>query len=655
MYNLLDIFLLNFLYPLLVLSLFLTVGGIIRSFIVSDGRVQFLSFDNLFLGVLLLTSAYAIWISGFDTLLSPILLFFVFIYILPLFIVKKLNILRRIRKKLMFLALSTPSNFLLLLFFLGINSTVLTLLNGGAISLSGAINEQSSDFSYYARCSEFMVATGIESCSNDRLFPGSSSLYHFGELWLLALFSTLFGDYPSLLFLLGSVRVFMLTAVLIGIIGVVRGFQPRFSYSKSVVIAYVILCISPLYFFGNVEIQILRESYLLSWNTFDSLKLIFPILSFFYLAQKPNFFDSGKVIFIFSAVALAYPPISPPLLVVSSVLIFLRRSTLSISKVLALGFIVSISFLWILQRYLYGITETLVDVRIIKPIEYFSVTHFPGIFFGSILLVFILHPHLPALFTSFLLDKIRGKVSLSALGFLYAVMIIFLALLIALLSWAFLPYVLDSVQFFQNILIPISIVSIPVFVMYFFGRSLFLSFTVIVFVIAGIFSTFLRFPAKVVSLDPAFLESVRSHVDRSNGIYLTVRDPLEYSNLFAFFDKSNNIGNFISYLRRDAMPVSVDLDQALVNQLPPQQRTYANRAIHSSTFYMFQAHNQAECSGRSCVSKFIRDYDVSLAVVRPHVAYHQFICPQMVVSSFDDLSTNQRLLVIRPSDCGKQE
>ena len=651
MYNLFDIFLLTFLYPLLMSIFFLTIGGIFRCLIVSEGSVRFLCFENIFLGLLLLTSAYASLISGLDTLLFPILFLFILIYLFPLLKVGKSNFFAESKERFLYVVRSTPLDFSLLFFLFAINSTVLTLIDGSVISSSGAINEFSSDFSYYARCSEFMVATGIESCSNDRLFPGSSSLYHFGELWLLALFSNLFGDYPSLLFLLGSLRSFMLTTVLVAIVGIVHNFKPRMSRLKCVIIAYIIFCISPLYFFWSVDIQILHDSYLLGWNTFDSLKLILPILSFFYLAQRANYLDSGKVIFVFSAVSLAYPPISPPLLVASVVLIFLRRSSLSAKKILALGFVVFLSFLWLLQRYLNGIAETVVDVRIIKPFDYLTLIHFPGIFFGSILLIFILHPHLPFLFLNFLLNGFKGKGVPMSTGSVQASIIIILVFFTSLLSWSVLPYALDSVQFFHNLLIPVSIVLIPFFVMFFFGRTPFMSSVVVVFVIAGVSSSFLRFPARVTTPDPAFIESVRPFVEQSNGIYVTVRDPLEYGNLFVFGDKSNNIGNFISYLRRDAMPVSVDMERELVAGLPIQQRVYAYAAINTSTFKIYRGRNQGDCSSKSCVSEFIRDNDVSLAVVRPHVNYSQFICPQMVLSSFDDLSTNQRLLVIRPDDC----
>jgi hypothetical protein len=156
-----------------------------------------------------------------------------------------------------------------------------------------------------------------------------------------------------------------------------------------------------------------------------------------------------------------------------------------------------------------------------------------------------------------------------------------------LLLWSITSGNLDSVQFFYNISVPIFYTaSIILILSSFIMLSKKYKIIIILFLFLTASHGFWKQFNKLQSRSSNFTYEFVKKVTEYNGIYATYKPESWYYSIFSFGDKGINIGNYMSYYRNNAQPVSLDIiDVPIVGNV--NYVKMANRAVQGSTFYRY--------------------------------------------------------------------
>lgn len=182
-------------YSVGIALLFLLVSFLLGHFVAMciakfyDKRNQDIdAFWKLIIGLLLMTSLFAIVKTNGLSILTPLPILLVILVIQKL---KGHNSLVKPSNMLGFIALSS-------LFYLGFYYWVLQSFDPERVKFI------SGDFNIYFRIAERVSSSGVENSNLDFIFSSEKAApYHFADIWLYALISPLVQHHPSLVFFVG--------------------------------------------------------------------------------------------------------------------------------------------------------------------------------------------------------------------------------------------------------------------------------------------------------------------------------------------------------------------------------------------------------------------------------------------------------------------
>lgn len=463
-----------------------------------------------------------------------------------------------------------------------------------------------TDYISYSRISYFINYTGEENeyyISNllDTDFKGSTP-YHFFELWLNAIVTSIFGGQSinNYLLITGSILV---NIIFIGYIALWERFQ-KISYALPLIIFLFL-------FYGGTLSPFLDKMPLLKDYQYIGFSVLLYNISKF------------AIVYIFILATLLFTlydlKILPTLF-----LLFLPIATFTTVPAVAVGSVLFISISYYLKYYkkneaikllvylaitivfiflFYSLTGNQIisrDTTSIKDIsgllKTFSLNNLKtrfNIVAGAIISSFILY--LPLwLSIAFIYNR---KYAVSGYGiFSLNMACLFFS---GLLGWCFLADVLNSVQVFYffvkslNVLFVISAIIIISKLMHAenFKFNIYNSSIILLLILIPIGQIYSKAGAMFgdsQKYSASYLERIKAFIDSSeNKMGVFIKDSADYSDIFSKYPTFGVLGDYLSSMDNHAVAVSIsDLDVP-INQTDSIQKAQEIKAIKMGAFYQF--------------------------------------------------------------------
>ncbi len=629
----------------LIIFLSLMIGSLLLKIInFQNTKIYTNTFLSCLGGILFITITQAIIQTKFNTvlLIAPILL------LMGYYINQK----ESAKAKLLYLVepkktdLATKLLFLgeMLIFVIAMYSIQYFLLfeNGNP----HAIRSASQDLTFYARCADYMNVVGSEGCGNDYFFPVSNKPYHYADVWLGSVISTI-SQANTLLSVVLTFKVIYFLIIYLGLMAILE--QKYIIDFKMKIVCILTLFFTPLNLSAYENIRILSDLSVFSQTLYHAQKLFF-IEALLLAAILLNLIDYKKLaVTVILCIPIFYTVTIVP--VFSAFALYIMYCYIALKKVpydeLVLG---SISGLFILIFYLVinapGNDVSPIEMHLSEMINY---KHTLNIIGGTLIQHIVLYFPVCILSVVHLKDQnlIGNAVNAIVQSPIY-IIIIFMPIF-GLLLWSITSGNSNSVQLFQNIAMPIFYTASIIFVIATFMKCK-LHFRGLIFLLLLInavnqVKTINKIPA---SYNPIFFEKIMRNVKLKNNIYVTYKPNSWYKNIFFYMEKGLNFGNYIAYFKNGTQPVSLDIiETSIEGDLKLTQA--ANVAIKSSTMYQYILEKKQKGIYKTVAEyqiDFIQEKNIELLITQKFVKLPDHL-ERLVVERIEDDFSGEVVCILR--------
>jgi hypothetical protein len=540
------------------------------------------TFLSLLTGILILTIVQASMVSKFNTvlLITPFILWLGFC-------ADKKRIGKCIKSRdyglwqlKSYISLSTFVELSFFIFLVYSLQFFLLFENGNIFS----IKLPSQDLTFYARCADYLSATGIEFCNNDYLFSASSKPYHFADLWFNSVISSLGGNNTAMSLVL-TFKTIYLTIFYIGILAILEN-KYQLNYKIKIICGLTIF-FTPLYISAYDNFHILTEMTIFS-QTFSQAQKLFFIEVFLLAAILLNIINYRKLaVATILCLPVVYTVTMVP--VFAGFLVYLIYVYLSDKEIaydeLAIGIIPAIYILG--YYFVFNSSSDEVNPYAFNLLDIVNFRHTTNIVAGTLLKHIILFFPVGILFFLYVRNK-RSDKNIFLVIKSNSICIFILSLpMFGLILWSITSGDPNAVQLFQNISMPILYtISIILILISFIELSLHYKWLIFLLLIANAF-----FQVKdLIEIKPShgkyFIQQLMQKKIAENKIYVTYKPISWYSSFFSFGDKGINLGNYLAYFYNNTQPVSLDMiDVPIIGDVNFVKNV--NKSIKSSTFQQY--------------------------------------------------------------------
>jgi len=503
---------------------------------------------------------------------------------------------------------------------------------------SGLIRMASQDLTFYARCADYISATGLEVCNNDYLFSASSAPYHFADLWFNSAISNIGRNNTALSLILTAKVVYMLM-IYLGLMAIVENkYQVNYKIKS---ICALTLFFTPLYFSGYEDIRILSDMAIFSQTLYQAQKLFF-IQILLLAAIVLNMINYRKLsVTALLCISILYTVTILPvfagfaLYLISAYIINnkiaydeLMIGTISASYVLVHYFVIN-PYSEDLNPYSLSLSELINFKHTINIIGATAIRHI--VLFFPVIVLFIHYIKYTDLiknnFTAIRMDPIYIFImSMPVFG---------------LMLWSITAGETNAVQLFQNIAMPIFYTGAIVIILASFielnQRYKFIIFSLL---FINAFFQIKDYMDVSPTHDRDFIEKIIQKEVMGNNIYVIYKPVSWYASVFSFGDKGINLGNYLAYVKNNTQPVSLDMVDVPIIGDANFVRT-ANKSLRSSTFYRYIEEKRKNGISKQHVDyqlDFIKENNVRILVTLQSVELPEHLDRLVVERIQDDVS-----------------
>jgi hypothetical protein len=508
------------------------------------------------------------------------------------------------------------------------------------------------DFTYYSRCADYMLRTGIETCNNDYLFPVTSKPYHFGDLWFIALITNVNKNITHFSEIF-TFRAIYLVVVYAGIMAILENKYPvNFKIKAAVGLS---IFFAPLYLDAYVNVRFLSEMWLFTQTFFEAPKLFF-IQVLLIASILLNIIGYKKLaIATLLSIPVVYTVTIIP--VYAGFMVYLIYVYLCTKKILYdefAIFIVSASYI-LVYYFIVNPSDMEVDTTKFNLIELVNFRHTINIIGGTFLAHIILYLPVGIVFFAYVhytklnFHQFSRKLVLHELRRKPMYIFILSMPVFSLLLWSITSGDVNSVQLFYNIAMPVFYIgAIFILLISFISFNRNLRVLIFTFLLLTAIHEFPKFPDMPPKYSADFIREIHARKNIFNGIYVTYKPLSYYDSIFSFYDKVSNFGNYFAYLNNNTQPVSLDMiDVPIAGDIHYERM--AKQSLESSTFYRYVDHKKKERifkSNSEYQLDFIAENNIKVLVTLNSVQLPDYL-NALVIERIEDSLSGEVICILR--------
>lgn len=498
------------------------------------------------------------------------------------------------------------------------------------------------DYIHYAKLSYFLWETGIENFNIDYVYKQNGvAPYHYFELWLNIGLSKLLGTNELTQLIFGT-YLLGISIVWLGIVAIAERFIKI--NALTLFACFAILFISGLYFNFYNNIAFLQPATTFALFLFSNTKvfpiylfLIFSILGFL---SKNNLQIIAGALFLSICYNTTLPTIFSTLFICSAIQYVLTRkkeyayylASITILGVLILTFYlvfgtkdVSQSSVLSTDIDIKSYARTVINICIGANIHLFIV-------FLPFLLIFI--------------GQYKKVYTNNKELIIYSIILYILALI----SWALLHKMDNSVQLFSNLILPLIILLIITF-----GCSIINDtsntkkwLTLFFILILCSYNFIQTIKKQTLKNDTEYLENTLSEAKNTNGNGAFIYDKSKYNSYFSKISNYSVPGLHLSYISSKFQPISLsvfdiplDKTQVLYNA--------EKELVKTSIFYKYvenQKQKKRFVSIEQSQIDFIKEYNIEYLITSEKAILNEKL-QSLVKKEFVDSKSKERFYILR--------
>lgn len=509
------------------------------------------------------------------------------------------------------------------------------------------------DYCFYSRVSDYMGLFKLENCQFDHLNPNMMGYvpYHYFDLWLNGLFTQIFGFTNLITFVLITYPLLQVI-VFVGIYTVLNlyGFKNKFS------LAVIFMFITGVYFQFYATIPFLEHMVTFpGMNILKSPKIlpiyIYLLLSFYF--YKNNSFEQFILSILF--LPFVYITTAPSVFCSISIIIlinyYFKRNPKSTMLLIAL---VIIATLYLFLFYYFNgdhhsghISE--MNYNVFFSFQYIKTCINIGV--GSSIQLIILF--FPIIIIPLLLKVKIKNTNLSCMyDNNYAYILYGLICLSSLVIWALFHNILDSVQFFTNIAMPILSFLTILLIVHFLSnlnnqkyQHIFCVYLVILFFLNK--REYDIFKSQRINENHLLKVETYFKNDIKNNLGVFIRNSSDYNNIFSKSINANTLGNYTALFNPHSQLVCLSVFDILPNT--PGFESFITKNIQSTTFFKFvsmQKKNNTFKNIETSQIDFIKKNKIDYAILGLNVKLSTEFKKMIYKESFDT-NIGERFCVLR--------
>lgn len=473
---------------------------------------------------------------------------------------------------------------------------------------------------FYSRVSNFILKHGIETYNLNLIDPGLSSPvpYHYFELWLNASFSFIL-NHNNILILLLVTYSHLLVALAIGVMAVFESFGKVNLVGN--ILSVLLLFTSGIMVQAYANISFLSEAENLVLNPIFYQKLL-PVYLFLTASIlcviHGNLKNALLIILCLPIISVATAPaVFGSLMVFGLYLILIDRNRKLGFRLLFSAFLVILFFA---AFYFFPAKKdnSMSDTHSLDKVMLFSLQDlktFINIIGGGGLQISILYFYFISILLFFFIWKHKSLI-LQNLRIIFLVGSIFC---ISLISWALLKDMVDSVQIFTNISIPLLnliIISSIAFLYYQAGR-LKPIFMILVWIglILNVAYTFNKVQLKH-SFSEGYIRKINRESDGLNPVGAFIKAKEDYNSIFSKNSNAFTLGDYLAIKNSDYNTVCINVFDIPVDSTSEMVGTEMN-LIQNTPFYRFverqKRNGQFRDIGQSQI-EFLDQYNIEYVI-----------------------------------------
>lgn len=509
------------------------------------------------------------------------------------------------------------------------------------------------DFTFYSRCADYMLRTGIEECNNDYLFTVSNRPYHYADLWFVALIANINKNIThfSLAF---TFRAIYLATVYTGIMAILEN---KCSLKFKIKIAVVLtIFFAPLYIDAYANIRFLSDKWIFAQTFFESPKLFF-VQVLIIAAILLNAIGYRKLgVATLLSIAVLYTVVIVP--VYAGFMVYMIYTYYSNKKVAYGELIISVicALYIIIYYFMINPPGTEVDGKRINLVDLVNFGHTINIIGGTVLAHIVLYSPVVLIFSVYIYYTKPRHHLLSELAQNPIYIFVLAMPVFSLLLWSITSGDVNSVQLFYNIATPVFYTcSIIILVSSFILLNKYFRVLIFTYLLLTAFHELPKFPDTPTKYSSDFIREVKSKIITFNGIYVTYKPISYYDGPLAFYEKSNNFGDYFSYLINNAQPVSLDvIDVPIVGDINYERM--ATQQVKTSTFYRYIEDKKKKGISKSNSEyqlDFIKENNVRILVTLKSVELPNYLDALIIDKIEDSISGELVCVLMNQSNQGR--
>lgn len=593
-------------------------------------------FWHLFTGFIILTSIYAIIVTNCKTSLLPVPLLLYLFHKL-----KNLVIIYEIKSTIIYN--NRYRNFLFCLLTIGCYYLYYTSV---FISLDDTIVKYiGSDIGFYSRAATYLNDSGQEAIDLDylNLSDVSNNPYHYGDLWFIALIQRIVPINPIVITATIVYPAFA-TMFVIGLTGYIKHV---FTISNNKPYIYgVIMCTGIIGGFNFLFPQFILQADVLSSSISNAPKLFLVAVLLMALIFSLRTLGWSQTLVLTGIVAFFYINIAIPLLITVSLLLgtaWLFRKEVKFKDFLPGIAIIIVAFIYILVfYYLHGQSSASNSISNSVP---FNLSTALNIFIGGL---FQYSPYIPFLIL-LLIYCIKGKrfTFNKRTVFSYDYLFIIFLPIAGLLAWAvFYQITNEAVQFFHNVFIPLSALTIILIVILILQSREAILRTLAVFLLLISTALNAKYTFNVDRIPKNDWVAANNFIKRyKKSYFVNIRHHTEFNSIFT---KSTIVGQPLMFLDYIVEPyVNISLNTPWINI--DSASIYAGieqKLLMSAPFSKYVNEKNKELSADDYMYQFIKEKNISFVSVSAAAALPEIFKPS--VSDSVIFESGWRLYYVQP-------
>ena len=516
------------------------------------------------------------------------------------------------------------------------------LFQDGVVS---AIRLASQDITFYARCADYLRTSGIEVCNNDYLFSASSKPYHYGDLWFTAAISSI-NRHITVMSLILTVKTIYLVLIYLGLVAIVE-IKYQLNYKIKIVCALSVF-FTPINIEIYSNISILQDMAIFSQTLYQAQKLFY--VQILLLASIVlNLVGYKKLGFAsIICIPILYTVTILPLL--AAFFLYIIYGYITKNKVDPYEWLlVLIASLYLLIYYfIFNSSGEDVNPYPTNLLDLINFKHTINIIGGTILKHIILFFPIGILLICYIKNNksqnIMGELIKENPNLIFILGMPFTGLIL----WSVTSGYINAVQFFQNISMPIFYTgAILILITSYIELTRRYKYLILFFLVL----TFGFQIKNTLKISPthgtSFIEKIRQKEIVINNIYVVYKPASWYRSIFQFGDKGINLGNYLTYVKNNMQPVSLDMIETPIIGDSNYVRT-ANESLRVSTFYRYVEGKKKVGVNKTSAEyqlDFIRENNIRLLVTLKSVDLPKHL-ERLVINRIEDDVSDEVLCIL---------